>query len=199
MGCDVVIWWKLSTSVKLSTFSPCCSYKATNPGQSAIIAKKRDRIDKSHQSRTSSLKSDGTNYLTQPANSNSSTVPGSVPMLDLIIELELEVQVVRGSSCNIALRLRTPTMVGFGQSIRDARRQGWEGAYLDYERLKDVLHQMQIECDKLESNLTDDDGSQSSFIQQYSELSNQFTSNLQQELKRCLYSAYQKLVALQMQ
>jgi len=95
-----------------------------------------------------------------------------------------EVQVVRGSSCNIALRLRIPTMVGFGQSIRDARRQGWEGAYLDYERLKDVLHQMQIECDKLESNLTDDDGSQSSFIQQYSELSNQFTSNLQQEIEK---------------
>jgi len=72
-------------------------------------------------------------------------------------------------------------MVGFGQSIREARRQGWEGAYLDYERLGAIIDQMRMECHNLELK---SNGSQSRSIQQYNELSNQFSSKLQQEIEK---------------
>lgn len=35
-------------------------------------------------------------------------------------------------------------MVGFGSTLRLARRPGWEGAYLDYERLKLLLSQIEV-------------------------------------------------------
>ena len=34
-------------------------------------------------------------------------------------------------------------MVGYGSSLRQARRQGWYDAYLDYDRLKRILHEIE--------------------------------------------------------
>ena len=72
---------------------------------------------------------------------------------------------------------RPKKMVGFGQKLREARREGWEGGYLNYQRLGDILDQMR----NLEFDAND---LQSSSIQQYDELSNQFTSLLQQEIEK---------------
>ncbi len=79
-------------------------------------------------------------------------------------------------------------MVGFGESLRYARRQGWGGAYLDYECLKEILNQMEAECAKLESKSIDDrpsedEGSEYS-SKKYSELSNLFASKLQREIEK---------------
>ena len=72
---------------------------------------------------------------------------------------------------------RPKKMVGFGQKLREARREGWEGGYLNYQRLGDILDQMR----NLEFDAND---LQSSSIQHYNELSNQFTSLLRQEIEK---------------
>ena len=74
-------------------------------------------------------------------------------------------------------------MVGFGQSLQDTRRQGWEAAYLDYGCLQEILNQMEAECIKLESKLMDNQSSED-YESQINELSNQFTSKLQQEIEK---------------
>lgn len=48
-------------------------------------------------------------------------------------------------------------MVGFGSSLRMARRPGWEGAYLDYETLKLLLSQIESIYEE-EAQRTRDDG-----------------------------------------
>lgn len=54
-------------------------------------------------------------------------------------------------------------MVGFGSSLRKARRPGWEGAYLDYETLKLLLSQIESIYEE-EAQRTRDDEDDGVFV-----------------------------------
>lgn len=73
-------------------------------------------------------------------------------------------------------------MVGFGQSLKNSRREGWEDAYLDYERLKEILNRMELEWRQAEG----DDSSQIKRRIAYTDFSKEFASELQQEIEKVL-------------
>lgn len=88
-------------------------------------------------------------------------------------------------------------MVRFGESLKDSCREGWEDAYLDYERLKDILDKMGAECSRLRLSETpsasfdnnddtagDNNGSYHSRHNKYTKLSNEFTYKLSKEIER---------------
>ena len=94
-------------------------------------------------------------------------------------------------------------MVRFGESLKDSCREGWEDAYLDYERLKDILDKMEAECSRLsetplasfDSNVDTGDGNGSYYSRhnKYTELSNEFSYELSKEIERVTLFSLSKI------
>ncbi len=83
-------------------------------------------------------------------------------------------------------------MVGYGDSLSKSRRQGWEAAYLDYDGLKEIRHQLEALLVKRDQDIAaslsfhpgsyiegNDDG-----LQKYRELTEKFSSKLHSEIEK---------------
>lgn len=83
-------------------------------------------------------------------------------------------------------------MVGFGDSLSKSRRPGWEAAYLDYEGLKEIRHQLEALLVKRDQDIAaslsfqpgsyvevDSDG-----LQKYRELTEKFAFKLHNEIEK---------------
>lgn len=94
-------------------------------------------------------------------------------------------------------------MVRFGESLKHSCREGWEDAYLDYDRLKEILDKMEAECSRLrlsetplasfDNNYDTGDDSGSYYSRRYSELSNEFTYKLSKEIERVTLFSLSKI------
>mmetsp|Transcript_20827 Transcript_20827/g.43050 ORF Transcript_20827/g.43050 Transcript_20827/m.43050 type:complete len:927 (-) Transcript_20827:3882-6662(-) len=83
-------------------------------------------------------------------------------------------------------------MVGYGDSLSKSRRSGWEAAYLDYEGLKEIRHQLEALLVKRDQDIAaslsfqpgsyievDGDG-----LQKYRELTEKFAFKLHNEIEK---------------